>query len=505
MHIEQQYFFWKLAYDLVSRHDFEIIHLHTQHNEVWLEKSQGTTSQVVRLLKKDFHWSNHVKVDLEHVNNQLVKNKRYFSGRKKDIHVVYVSDYPPVDDLADVSLKLEHNTHVHFLSDEEKESGLQDLSKKLNLTENLHIKFRIPDAPLEYESTIEYMKQQLHTYKEKQRQRVKAVFEFGNARLTYVLLMVNVIVFYYLETVGSTTSITTLIEYGAKYNPAIMDGEWWRLATSMFLHIGVLHIAMNMLALFYLGTAVEQIYGTWRFTIIYFLAGILGSAASFYFNDSVAAGASGAIFGLFGALLYFAWRYPSLFFRTMGWNLILLVAFNIAFGIMVPQVDNSGHMGGLIGGFIASQLVDLPRLSHRPLQTGAAMVYAGLLSLLVVSGMQKDEQVSAADIQYLNDLNVAQEYERVIDTANSLGEPDGEWEDEWLFQRSFAYIRTGEEEKAFDDLVRAIEIDPDFAEAHYNLSLLYERRGNEEKADYHKRQAEQLKPGIEDQELDAPS
>ncbi|WP_347862751.1 rhomboid family intramembrane serine protease [Salimicrobium sp. PL1-032A] len=506
MHIEQQYFFWKLAYDLVSRHGFEIIHLHPQHNEVWLEKTEGTTSHVIRLLKKDFHWSNHVKTDLEHVNNQLSKNKRYFSGRKKDVHVVYVSEDSPVDDLARVPSKLEFNTHVHFLSDEDKESGLFELSNKLKLTESFDINYHLPDAPLEYESTIEYMKQQLYTYKEKQKQRMQAVFQYGKPTLTYVLLVMNVIVFYYLETIGSTTSITTLIEYGAKYNPAIVDGEWWRLVSAMFLHIGILHIAMNMLALFYLGTAVEQIYGTWRFTVVYFLAGIMGSTASFYFNDSVAAGASGAIFGLFGALLYFAWRYPSLFFRTMGWNLILLVAFNIAFGITIPQVDNSGHMGGLFGGFIASQVVDLPRMSHRSYRFGASVVYVVILSFLLVSGLQKEEVLSAADIQYLNDMNNEEEYAQVIETANTWNETaSGEWEDEWLFQRSFAYIRLGEEEKAIDDLLQAVKLNPEFAEAHYNLGLLYERRGKKEEAAYHKQQAEQLEPDIETRVSDPAS
>lgn len=93
--------------------------------------------------------------------------------------------------------------------------------------------------------------------------------------MTYILLAVNILLFMFVESQGSTTSVSTLIEFGAKYNPAIMEGEWWRIGSSMFLHIGLLHLLMNMLALYYIGIAVERIYGTWRFSVIYLLAGIL--------------------------------------------------------------------------------------------------------------------------------------------------------------------------------------------------------------------------------------
>ncbi|WP_102335803.1 rhomboid family protein [Salimicrobium jeotgali] len=505
MEIEQRYFFWKLAYDLVSRFDFEIIHLHLQREEVWLEKSSGGQSHVIRLLNKEFHWSNHVKADIEHVNRQLEKNKRYFSGRIKNIDLLYVAEHPTVDEFDSPAVKLAHNSNVIFLSDDNKERGLEQLAATNKLDHPPEINYKLPDAPLEYESTIEYMKHQLYSIRQKQQKKMREVFEYGKPRITYLLLIINLIIFYYLESIGSTTSISTLIENGAKYNPGIIEGEWWRLISSMFLHIGVLHLLMNMLALFYLGTAVEQIYGSFRFTMIYFLAGILGSAASFYFNTSVAAGASGAIFGLFGALLYFAWRYPSLFFRTMGWNLIILVAINIVLGITVPQVDNSGHMGGLIGGFLAAQLVDLPNLSHRVYRTLSVALYALGLAVLLAAGSGSDLKLTAADIQYLQELQEEERYEDMLDITESLEKTDGEWEDEYLFFRSYAYLQTGRENLAFDDLRKAVDIAPEFAEAHFNLSILYERRGNEKKAEYHQKKAEELNAELRNKDPERPA
>ena len=109
-----------------------------------------------------------------------------------------------------------------------------------------------------------------------------------------------------MEMFGSSRNPYLLILFGAKYNPLILEGEWWRLITPMFLHIGLIHLVMNSFALYYLGTAVERIYGRYRFLFIYLFAGFAGTLASFLFSpDSISAGASGGIFGLFGALLFF--------------------------------------------------------------------------------------------------------------------------------------------------------------------------------------------------------
>lgn len=116
--------------------------------------------------------------------------------------------------------------------------------------------------------------------------------------------------------------------------------------TPIVLHIGLLHLLMNTLALFYLGSAVERVYGNIRFLFIYLAAGFGGTLASFIFSPTLSAGASGAIFGCFGALLYFGLIYPSLFFRTMGFNILVVLGINLAFGFTIPGIDNAGHIGG---------------------------------------------------------------------------------------------------------------------------------------------------------------
>src|SRR5699024_1131171 len=103
----------------------------------------------------------------------------------------------------------------------------------------------------------------------------------------YLFMLISICMFIWLESTGGSTNIQNLIQKGALYYPAILEGQWWRLVSSMFIHIGFLHLIINMVALYYLGIIVEKIFGSKRFFIIYFLAGIGGSIASFTFNQHI--------------------------------------------------------------------------------------------------------------------------------------------------------------------------------------------------------------------------
>src|SRR5690625_5544622 len=108
-----------------------------------------------------------------------------------------------------------------------------------------------------------------------------------------------------IEFLGSSQDIPHLIQFGAKYNPLIMEHEWWRIFSSMFIHIGFIHLFINMLAIYYLRTAVERIYGLRKFLFIYTVGGVVGGLASFAVTVNVSAGASSVMLVFFGALLFF--------------------------------------------------------------------------------------------------------------------------------------------------------------------------------------------------------
>ena len=150
-----------------------------------------------------------------------------------------------------------------------------------------------------------------------------------------------------------------LLVLGAKVNSAIASGEIWRLVTPIFLHIGILHIGVNMYSLYIVGPPVERLFGRQRMLTIYLLSGIAGVAFSLAFSSAPSAGASGAIFGLLGALGGFLFIHRGLFGRAGSVQLrqiVLVAVLNLAIGLS-PGIDNWGHLGGLLAGLALAYVV----------------------------------------------------------------------------------------------------------------------------------------------------
>ena len=178
---------------------------------------------------------------------------------------------------------------------------------------------------------------------------------------TWFLIAINLLVWIAMEANGGSEDPEVLLNFGAMFGPFIAGGEYWRLFTPMFLHIGKMHLIFNGLGLLIFGNIAERIFGLYRFVILYLLAGLAGSFASFAFNDAVVgAGASGAIMGILGAVaaFYFIRR------NTLGEGerqnfkgLLIIAGFNIILGFTIQGIDNWAHMGGLAGGFVIGMVL----------------------------------------------------------------------------------------------------------------------------------------------------
>jgi membrane associated rhomboid family serine protease len=186
-------------------------------------------------------------------------------------------------------------------------------------------------------------------------QEARSTFGGFNAPATAILVGVNVLV--YLVTVYQGAGIGRpggkLFLDGALIGAAIdVQGEWYRLVTAMFLHGSLLHLLFNMLALYWLGTIVEQALGTWRFLLIYFVSGIAGSAGALALSGpfEVTVGASGAIYGIMGALLVLEYRATG----TFAGQALALIVVNLAITFAIPNISVGGHLGGLAGGVLAT-------------------------------------------------------------------------------------------------------------------------------------------------------
>lgn len=171
--------------------------------------------------------------------------------------------------------------------------------------------------------------------------------------VTYTLLGIQIILFIMMEFVGSSESSATLLFFGAKFNPLIAAGEYWRLIAPIFLHIGIVHLLINSITLYYLGSMVENIVGHWRYLVIYLASGLIGNLFSYQFSENISAGASTALFGLFAVFLALKNLFPrNRHIQSIGSQYLTLVGINLVFGIMGSGIDIWGHVGGLVGGFL---------------------------------------------------------------------------------------------------------------------------------------------------------
>jgi rhomboid protease GluP len=178
-------------------------------------------------------------------------------------------------------------------------------------------------------------------------------------------LLAAIIVVFMVETVtGGATDPQVLLRLGANFPPLVRAGEYWRLLASMFLHVGVMHLLFNGWALLQLGRLCEALLGSWRTAVVYFVSGIAASLASVVFTNNLSAGASGAIFGLLGALISFLLRRRRALLpqgKGLLGQLVMWAGINVVLGFSIPHIDNAAHLGG----FAAGLLLGLP-LRSRP-------------------------------------------------------------------------------------------------------------------------------------------
>ena len=212
------------------------------------------------------------------------------------------------------------------------------------------------------------------------------------APVTLALLSCNIVVFAITLYHGAGlwhNSSGVQLAWGANFGPATQDGQWWRLATAMFLHFGILHLALNMWALWDVGRLVERLYGRKRFIALYLACGVAGNLLSLVVqgNRAVSGGASGAIFGIYGALLIFLWRERKHVdrgeFRWLFGAAAVFTVFTLVMGQVIPGIDNAAHIGGLVTGALLGRALARPWALASPRTHGGRWIASALLVLAV--------------------------------------------------------------------------------------------------------------------------
>jgi len=209
--------------------------------------------------------------------------------------------------------------------------------------------------------------------------------------VTTAILALNVLVFAAMVFSGVSAAEPRdlqLLKWGADFGPFTLGGQFWRVLTSTYVHIGFAHLAVNMWSLWQIGRLTERIFGKWAYALVYTATGIAASLTSLFWNPMrISAGASGALFGIVGALIAALWLgklpFPRPAVQRMLKNLVVVVVVNLGFGAAAGFVDNSAHIGGLLAGLAIGAML-APRLNEMPDQRFA---HERLVFMAVVLGL----------------------------------------------------------------------------------------------------------------------
>ena len=332
----------KLLHYFITDKNYNPVILHGAKNEIWLENLDNEY-KIIRIV------SNYIHND-EQLEYDVLRTKQIMKSIKKKTLSLKV---PTLS----IFVNLGENVHL------DKEKSVDNITclKVTNLDDvvknNTILEF-FPDI----NKTLDYKEEGMNLFlkltseinkkTEKDAKEAEKIFGPKKPIVTYTLIFINILVFMamYLFGNGSEDSLT-LLTFGANYRPLILEfNQYYRLITSSFLHIGILHLLFNMYALYIIGAQIENFYGKFKYLIIYLGSAIFGSLLSICFHDGISAGASGAIFGLLGAMLYFGYHYRLYLGNVLQSQIIPIIILNLFLGFITPGIDNACHVGGLISG-----------------------------------------------------------------------------------------------------------------------------------------------------------
>lgn len=331
----------KLLHYFITEKGYNPIVLHGAQNEIWLE-NLDQDYKIVRIVSNYIHNDEQLDFDIFKTKNIMKKIKRKtFSFNMNAL-----------------SIFLNLGDNVHFDNDKFGSNLIAiDLKDFNDLEKEEAVIKSFPDICKKEESSEDgfnlFMKltKEINDKNEVEAKKAEDIFTKKRPVITYALIIINVLVFLAMYIFGKGSEDTlTLLLFGANYPVLVRAGDYYRLITSAFLHAGLLHLIFNNYALYVIGSQLESFLGKAKFLIIYLVSAICGSLMSMLFSDGISVGASGAIFGLLGSLLYFGYNYRVYLGTVLKSQIIPLIILNLVIGFITPGIDNAAHIGGLLGG-----------------------------------------------------------------------------------------------------------------------------------------------------------
>jgi len=325
-----------LTHYFITEQNYNPVVVHGINDEIWLE-NMNNDYKIVRIVSKYIHNNEQLNFDRFRSKQITKKLKKKTFSFKMNVLNIYIDLGDNVTNIEEVDSK-DVSVFISKMADIKKSAMSKifpDIVEKTNHEEKgMEFLFKITED--------------INASNERKNKRMEKIFSSKKPFITYILIGLCLLMFV-ISGFGMDTM--TLIKYGANVSMLVQNGEVYRLITYMFLHAGIFHIFFNMYSLYIVGPRVEDFFGKWKFLLIYFISGISGGLLSVAMNgDVVSVGASGAIFGLFGALLYFGYNYRGYIGSIIKSQILPIVIYNLLIGFFIPGIDMWGHLGGLIGG-----------------------------------------------------------------------------------------------------------------------------------------------------------
>lgn len=332
----------RLLHYFITIKNYSPVIIQGLQDEIWLENMKEEY-RIVRIVSKHIHNNEQLDFDIYKARkiSKSIK-KQTFSFNMKILNIYMdLGENAKLKEVKNMILAPIYEENDLY-KNEKLKSVFPDLKKKL-------IKDNEKGMDLYLKITAD-----IHNKNNEDIEKTNQIFKKKVPYITYILLAINILVFLYFNLVGTYDQI--LNEY-CLHGPSVRNGEFIRLISSMFLHGDLIHLVFNCYALYIFGSQIENYFGKIKYIVIYLFSGIIGSLLSITLSNTASIGASGAIFGLMGSLLYFGYHYRVYLGTTLKSQLIPLIVLNLLYGFMVPGIDNFAHIGGLIGGvFITSSV-----------------------------------------------------------------------------------------------------------------------------------------------------
>ena len=367
----------KLLHYFITIQGYSPVVLHGAKDEIWLEKSDADY-KIVRIVSNYIHNDEQLNFDIFRTTQILKRIKKKMFSFKMDTLSIFVN-------LGD-NVNLDNKDFNNIKCANVKE--IKDLSKYSFIINKFPNILEVEDVKEEGIELFVKLTDDINKKNIEETKKAEDVFSKKKPIITYIFIGICFLL-YILTALGSANFIelnpNVLYKYGALVNFEMMGKdvmELYRLITSIFLHGGVIHLLCNMYSLYVIGPQLESFFGKIKYIIIFIGSGIIGNLLSMAFlqDTYVSVGASGAIFGLLGALLYFGYHYRVYLSGVIKSQIIPLIALNLAIGFLTTSINNLAHIGGLIGGVLVSMAVGVKYKSSK------ADIINGIIMTLIFTG-----------------------------------------------------------------------------------------------------------------------